>query len=205
MTLRPVTGAPTLATTAPDGTEERACPSAADRITGPVRAVAGFLHRRALIRATRAIPRTFLFVGSALLRGEVADSLPAPHLSVGLAAQVAMDEALLAMAMTPSRFPLPGDYARVAAELAQADDLYTRSGWIEDPRSYHRTPPPLSDRGRDQAPGLGDGPRLRPAELGQRFRTPSGGARQRSMDGIRAQPDRLGRRRSVTPAALGRG
>jgi hypothetical protein len=128
-----------------DATVSGACPSAVDRITGPIRAAAGFLHRRALIRATRAIPRTFLFVGSALLRGEVADSLPAPHLSVGLAAQVAMDEALLAVAMTPRRFPLSRDYARVAAELADADDLYARSGWIEDPRSYHRRPPPLSD------------------------------------------------------------
>ena len=91
-----------------------------------------------------------------MLRGEVADSLPAPHLSVGLAAQVAMDEALLAVAMTPRRLPLPGDYARVAAELADADDLYTRSGWIEDPRSYHRTPPPLSDGDIERQQGLGD-------------------------------------------------
>ena len=127
-----------------DATVESACPSTVDRLTGPIRSAAGFLHRRALIRASRAIPRTFLFVGSALWRGEVADSLPAPHLSVGLAAQVAMDEALLAVAMTPRRLPLPGDYARVAAELADADDLYTRSGWIEDPRSYHRRPPAIS-------------------------------------------------------------
>jgi len=132
-------------TEVPGKTVERICPSVADRITGPVRALAGFLHRRALIRATRAIPRTFLFVGSAMLRGEVAESLPAPHLSVGLAAQVAMDEALLAMAMTPRRLPLPGDYGRVAAELARAEDLYARRGWIENPRSYHRAPPPLSD------------------------------------------------------------
>ncbi|HVB94629.1 MAG TPA: alpha/beta hydrolase [Acidimicrobiales bacterium] len=128
----------------PDGAVTGTSQSVADRITGPIRAVAGFLHRRALIRATRAIPRTFRFVGSALLYGEVADSLPAPHLSVGLAAQVAMDEALLAMAMTPRRFPLPGDYARVAAELAHADALYSWNGWIEDPLSYHRTPPPLA-------------------------------------------------------------
>ncbi len=130
-----------------DGTVQSPSPSAVDRLlAGPIRAVTNFLHRRALIRATRAIPRTLQFVGSALLWGEVADSLPAPHLSVGLAAQVAMDEALLAMALTPRRFPLPGDYARVAVELAHADTLYTRNGWIEDPRSYHRTPPPLVRR-----------------------------------------------------------
>ncbi len=123
----------------------RPSPSAVDRITGPVRAVTGFLQRRALVRATRAIPRTFQFLGSALLRGEVADALPAPHLSVGLAVQVAMDEALLAVALTPRRFPLRGDYLRVADELAEADDQYTRNGWIDNPRSYHRTPPPLAD------------------------------------------------------------
>ena len=129
---------------ASDITEPNAPVSLFGRITGPYRAVAGFLHRRALARATRALPRTLHFMGSALLRGEVADSLPAPHLSLGLAAQVAMDEALLAMAMTPRRFPLRGDYARVAAELAEAETMYTRRGWIADPRSYHRTPPTLS-------------------------------------------------------------
>ena len=50
-----------------DATVKSACPSAVDRLTVPIRAAAGFLHRRALIRASRAIPRTFLFVGSALL------------------------------------------------------------------------------------------------------------------------------------------
>jgi dienelactone hydrolase len=119
-------------------------PSAIGRIAGPFRTVVGFLNRRALVRATRAVPRTLGFVGSALMRGEVSDALPAPHLSVGLAAQVAMDEALLAVAMTPRRFPLPGDYTRVATELADADRLYTRQGWIDDPGSYHRDPPPLS-------------------------------------------------------------
>ncbi len=70
-----------------------------------------------------------------------------------------MDEALLAMAMTPSRLPLPGDLARVAAELAHAEDLYNWNGWIEDPLSYHRTPPPLAHQdvteSRGWAVGLG--------------------------------------------------
>jgi len=114
-----------------------------DRMTGLFRAVAGFLNRRALARATRALPRTLHYIGSALLSGEVSDSVPAPHLSLGLAAQVAMDEALLAMAMTPRRFPLPGDYARVSSELAAAESLYAREGWIAEPDSYHRAPPPL--------------------------------------------------------------
>ena len=120
-----------------------ASPSTVEQLLGPIRAVTGFLHRRALVRVTRAVPRTLHFVGSALVRGEVSESLPAPHLSLGLAAQVAMDEALLAVAMAPNRFPLPGDFARVADELAEAAALYTDQGWLADPRTYHRTPPSL--------------------------------------------------------------
>ena len=97
-----------------------------DRITGLFRATAGFLNRRALARATRALPRTLHYIGSALLSGEVSDSVPAPHLSLGLAAQVAMDEALLAMAMTPRRFPLPRDYARVASRARRGRSLVRR-------------------------------------------------------------------------------
>jgi dienelactone hydrolase len=122
-----------------------AYPSTVGGITERFRAVTGFLNRRALARATRAVPQTLHYIISALWRGEVAESLPAPHLSLGLAAQVAMDEALLAMAMTPRRFPHRGDYARVAAELAEAEDMYTRRGWIAEPLTYHRTPPPLFD------------------------------------------------------------
>jgi len=119
--------------------------SIGERFISPCRAAAHFLHRRALVRATRAVPRTLMFMGSTLVRGEVANALPAPHLSVGLAAQVGMDEALLAMAMTPRRFPLPGDYSRVAVELAEADAKYTRLGWIDNPSDYHQKPPPLCD------------------------------------------------------------
>jgi hypothetical protein len=127
----------------PDGPSGR--PSAIEQLLAPAVAVGGFLNRRALVRATRAVPRTLHFVGNTLWRGEVSESLPAPHLSLGLAAQVAIDEALLAVAMAPNRFPLPGDYGRVAEELAEAEAMFTRRGWIDDPSSYHRTPPPLVD------------------------------------------------------------
>jgi len=120
-------------------------PSTLEQLLAPAVAVGGFLNRRALVRATRAVPRTLHFVGNSLLRGEVSESLPAPHLSIGLAAQVAMDEALLAMAMAPNRFPLPGDYGRVAGELADAEVRFSDEGWIDDPAAYHRTPPPLGD------------------------------------------------------------
>ncbi len=135
---------------APDGGVDGAGPgtgrpSAIEQLLAPASSVAHFLNRRALVRATRVVPRTLHFVGSTLWRGEVSESLPAPHLSLGLAAQVAMDEALLAVAMAPNRFPLPGDYGRVAGELADAEAMFTAEGWVDDPATYHRTPPPLAD------------------------------------------------------------
>jgi len=120
-------------------------PSTIEQLLAPAVAVGGFLNRRALVRVTRAVPRTLHFVGNTLWRGEVSESLPAPHLSLGLAAQVALDEALLAVAMAPNRFPLPGDYGRVAEELAAAEAMFTRRGWVDDPTTYHRTPPALAD------------------------------------------------------------
>lgn len=122
----------------------QASPSLAERVVGSYRAVMKFLGRRALARATLAVPRTLRFMGATARSGEVSDGLAAPPLSLGLAAGVAMDEALLAMAMTPNRFPRRVDFARVSAELADARRLYSRRGWIARPASYHRTPPPLA-------------------------------------------------------------
>ncbi len=102
------------------------------------------VNQRAVTRVARAVPRTLGFVGSAVVRGEIADSLPTPSISLALAGQVAIDEALLAMAMAPGRFPLRSDVERVAGELADARALYTRRGWLADPRRYHREPPPLA-------------------------------------------------------------
>jgi hypothetical protein len=121
--------------------------------------VAGFFSQRAMARALRAVPRTLQFVTSALVNGEVAAAVPAPRMSVGLAAQVAIDETLLAVAMAPRRLPTDDDYHRVAAELAVADAMYSPRGWIDDPLSYHRTPPPLTEAdvttSRGWATGLG--------------------------------------------------
>ncbi len=119
-------------------------PSLSARAIGSYRAAMRFLGRRALARATLAVPRTVRFMGAAARTGEVSDGLAAPRLSLGLAAGVAMDEALLAMAMTPNRFPRRADFARVSAELADARRLFTKRGWIARPASYHRTPPPLA-------------------------------------------------------------
>src|SRR3974377_2305148 len=99
------------------------------------------------------------FVAGALVQGKVADSVPAPRVSLGLAAQVAIDEPLLAVAMAPRRLPTQEDCDRVAAELADAEALFASRGWVDDPASYHRTPPPLTSAevtsSRGWALGLG--------------------------------------------------
>ncbi len=71
------------------------------------------------------------------------DDLPKARPSLALTAQVALDEAFLGMMRNPSRYPTDADYAGLAAELSIAAELYTRRGWIADPRSYHRDPPPM--------------------------------------------------------------
>jgi len=118
-------------------------PPLVDRILGPYRTITRFLERRALVRAARAVPRTLRFMSATALNGTVAGEANAPRHSLGLAIGVAADEAFLAMAMAPSRFPRRADYARVSAELTDAEQLFSSRGWITRPSSYHRTPPPL--------------------------------------------------------------
>ena len=114
------------------------------------------LSGRAPTRALSAVPRTAHFMGTTALRsGDRPDGLPTPALSPGLAAQVALDELILAFAMGPNRYPNPSDFDRVAAELAAARLLYDARGWLDDPASYHRTPPPLHDPSFDRGRFLG--------------------------------------------------
>ena len=134
---------PSPALSAPPVPPPAPAPSLAARVLEPLRVIQRFIDRRALGRATYAVPRTARVIYSMLAHGEMADDLPAPSASLGFAAQVAMDEALLAVAMTPSRFPLPGDYRRVSGELDEARRLYVRRGWMHHPDTYHRQPPPL--------------------------------------------------------------
>lgn len=105
------------------------------------------LGKRAPARALMSVPRTARFMGVTATRNFRKDvpGLPVPTLSAALAAQVAMDEAILAMAMGPNRYPRRADYERVGAELAEAAALFEREGWLGDPASYHRMPPPLPD------------------------------------------------------------
>ena len=106
------------------------------------------LARQAPTRVLVAVPKTVGFLGEMLVHrftDTPPGGVPTPALSPGLLAQVALDEALLGMAMGPNRFPRRADYERVSAELAHARLLFEARGWLADPRAYHRDPPPLTD------------------------------------------------------------
>jgi hypothetical protein len=106
------------------------------------------MARRAPIRVVGAAPRTVRFLGETIVRrftDPPSGAVPHPAMTPGFIAQVALDESILAMAMGPNRFPRRADYERVGAELAHARLLFETHGWIDNPRAYHREPPPLTD------------------------------------------------------------
>ena len=152
------------------------------------------LARRGPVRAMVAIPRTARFMGETAVRqlrepmpGPL--RLPVPAVSAALAAQVALDEVILAVAMGPSRFPRRSDYDRVGAELRDARRLFETRGWLDDPRSYTAIHHPSRPR-----PSRGGGPSGRAAN-GCCFRV--AGCRDR-----RSRGPSVGRRMSTTGRRL---
>lgn len=106
------------------------------------------LSKRAPTRVFVAVPKTIGFVGETVVRrftDTPPGGVPNPTISPAFVAQVALDEAILGMAIGPNRFPRRADYERVGAELAAARTLFEARGWLDDPASYHRSPPPLID------------------------------------------------------------
>lgn len=86
----------------------------------------------------------FLAAGVHSLRGESAvDAVPAPVPSLRLAAQVAVDEMLLAELVTAILPPSREGHARIEREVSVARDRFAAEGWLEKPERYHREPPPL--------------------------------------------------------------
>jgi hypothetical protein len=70
-----------------------------------------------------------------------AGSLPP---SLRLAAQAALDETVLTVARRMRRMPDDEDLARVEDEAAVAITMFRSQGWLDDPASYHTTPPLLT-------------------------------------------------------------
>jgi hypothetical protein len=99
-----------------------------------------------LARLTTVAPRTARWAIEAVLTeaGRIPGA-PQIRMTAALAAQVAMDEAVVALMQGPNRTPRRADYKRVSAELREAEALFDDRGWLDDPRSYHRDPEPLVD------------------------------------------------------------
>ena len=149
MTARPPTStsAPASApASSPISSPASSPASLVDLALGPYRTVARFLERRTLVRVARALPRALAYLTTPAVDGTVAEAVTSPRIAPLLAAGVAADEAFLAVALAPSRFPRRADYARVSAELATARELFAERGWLDRPRTYHRDPPALTAR-----------------------------------------------------------
>lgn len=108
------------------------------------------LFRQPLARLSLVGPRTARFTAQELVGGRL-NGVPRPRLTPGLISQVIMDEAIMALVVGPGRFPRRADYERVSAELADALAAFIDKGWIDDPASFHQTPPPL------ESPALANG------------------------------------------------
>ena len=104
------------------------------------------LARSPLARLGVAGPRTARWVtDNVRQRADVQlPGLPRARMTASMIGHVAMDESIMAMAVGPNRFPGRADYERVGEETARARTLMADRGWLDDPASYHHTPPPLT-------------------------------------------------------------
>ncbi len=104
------------------------------------------LARQPLARLTTVAPRTARWA-TQIIGQQVTDPDPANpliRLTPSLLGQVAVDESVMALAVGPNRFPNRSDYERVGAELALASDRLEAAGYLDDPPSYHSSPPTLT-------------------------------------------------------------
>jgi hypothetical protein len=104
-----------------------------------------WLAQRPVARLGTVGPRLLRWAADTI-RGESADpGFPSTRLTPALVGQVALDETIMALAVGPNRFPRRADYVRVGRELSEARVIFDREGWLDDPASFHRTPPPPTE------------------------------------------------------------
>jgi hypothetical protein len=129
------------------------------RGTSAFRAAEKRLARQPLARLTTAAPRTARWAAETMRKGMTEDDPGTPYvrLTPSLVAQVAMDESLMALAVGPNSFPSRSDYERVGAELALAQERLSAGGFLEDPHTFHREPPPLAHPATSDGWAMGRG------------------------------------------------
>jgi len=102
---------------------------------------------------------SFLATGYlALAEHRASEDVPAPEMTPGSAVQAATDEVMMCgIVLTTWPLAVGPVAARVRREAAEAYPLFEKRGWLSEPATYHREPPPLegpaiestSDRGRN--------------------------------------------------------
>jgi hypothetical protein len=128
-----------------DGAGEHAVESPQSPAVLAYRAARRFFTDPRTVGVAQAGPRTAAFMARtwAQSREPVADPGAVPaRPSLGLAIQVLLDELLISTMKNPRLLPRRADYERAGVEVAQAFELYRDRGWLDDPESYHRAPPP---------------------------------------------------------------
>ncbi|TMA31324.1 MAG: hypothetical protein E6J87_15920, partial [Deltaproteobacteria bacterium] len=75
---------------------------------------------------------SFLAAGYHALRLDVhPEGVPAPAITARLAAEVAIDEAMLGTMTFTQQFPSLADHARIEREVALAREQFANAGWLE--------------------------------------------------------------------------
>ena len=100
---------------------------------------------------------TPLIVGARIAsrwREAAPEGLPAPRRGLVLASKAVLDEIFLAAELASA--PVIRE-RRLMHELAEGLELFEQRGWLEDPASYHLTPPPIDGAvlTRGRVPGIG--------------------------------------------------
>jgi|GEM_PF-181487 len=96
----------------------------------------------------RAFPRAAGFLTRANRRTASAgedDTVVPVRTTAGLAAQVLLDEVVIAMFRHPRLLPRGVDYAAAAADIEAASVFFEENGWLERPSDYHDDPPAPTD------------------------------------------------------------
>ncbi|MHB8438429.1 MAG: alpha/beta hydrolase family protein [Acidimicrobiales bacterium] len=92
----------------------------------------------------RAGPKAVAFLSHATARSAGAaldDTIVPVRATPKLAAQVLLDEVMIAAFRHPRLLPRSADFARAAADMARAREMFAKQGWLDDPVAYHDNPP----------------------------------------------------------------
>src|SRR5438067_2566971 len=91
------------------------------------------------VGVAQAAPRTAAFLAKSWATSRLPGA-EANRPTLGLAAQVLLDEVLMAAMKNPRLFPSDDDYVRAGRDIAAAHEMWSERGWLDTPERYHRTP-----------------------------------------------------------------